>query len=130
MTRRIATSTRSALAALCVLWGAISCRHSPAAPPGAIQVHITRDTGGAAPGKKVAIEGTTLSGITNASGIVDFEVTARDYVVRAYAIGVPGPGRPFVEQPAAVSPGLTTTVEFFDCTMCAAARPGAADRAR
>src|SRR6476661_8624646 len=75
-----------------------SCRHSPSAPGGLLLVHVTQDGSGPAPGKQIEIVGTALTRVTDANGLARFYLRAGSYVVRAYAIGTPGPGRPFVEK--------------------------------
>ena len=106
------------LAAACCVLTLLSCGRSPSAPSGQLLVYVSQDGVRPAPGKRIEIRGTSLSQSTDANGMVQFSVHAGSYVVRAYAIGTPGPGRPFVEQTVDVKSALTTRAQFNDCTMC------------
>ena len=70
------------------------------------------------PAFKVELRGTPLFGYTDDNGIVTFTAPAGTYVVRAYGLGTPGPGRPYVEASVAIEPSHTSSAEFNDCTMC------------
>jgi hypothetical protein len=74
-------------------------------------------------GKKIELVPTGLSKITDSNGIAGFTVPAGRYTVRAYEIGTPGPGRPFVDFNVESFSGLTTTVNIFDCQACDVAAP-------
>jgi hypothetical protein len=104
-------------AAGCVL-ALLSCGRSPSAPSGQLQVYVSEDGVRPAPGKTIEIPGTGLSHSTDENGLALFTVHAGTYVVRAYAIGTPGPGRPFVEQSVEVQSAQTSRALFNDCTMC------------
>jgi len=109
------------LAAACCVLALSSCGHSPWAPwapGGRLQVHVTENGVGPAPGKRIEIQGTSLSQTTDANGLALFIVRSGSYVVRAYDIGTPGPGLPFVDQTVEVEPARTSRAEFNDCTMC------------
>ena len=112
------------LVAACCVLTLLSCGRSPSAPGGRLQVYVSQDGVRPAAGKKIEIRGTLLSGTflsqsTDANGLAVFIVHAGRYVVRAYEIGTPGPGRLFVEQSVEVDPAGMSEVHFNDCTMCA-----------
>jgi len=71
-------------------------------------------------GKRIELRGTCLILVTDRNGSAMFVVPAGPYVVRAYDIGTPGPGRAFVEKNVEVAWDHTSRVEFFDCTACVA----------
>jgi len=106
------------LAAACCVLPLLSCGHSPLAPGSHLLVYVSEDGIRPAPGKRIEIQGTTLSQTTNANGLALFTVRAGSYVVRAYALGTLGPSRPYVEQSVLVEPARTTRAEFNDCTFC------------
>jgi hypothetical protein len=110
------------LAAACCVLALLSCGHSPLAPGGAVLVYVLENGVVPSPGKKIEIRGTLLdqtqSQTTDANGEAVFIVRAGSYVVRAYEIGTPGPGRPYVEQSVEVAPAQTSRARFNDCTMC------------
>jgi hypothetical protein len=95
-----------------------ACSHSPSTPVGQLQVHVTENFDGPSPGKRVELVGTGLAQVTDPQGLATFTVRAGPYVVRAYDLGTPGPGRAFVERDVTVENGRTTQAEFVDCTMC------------
>jgi hypothetical protein len=101
----------------CVL-ALLSCGRSPTAPYGRLQVYISENGLGPAPGKRIDILGTSLSQSTDKNGLALFTVRPGSYVVRAYEIGTPGPGRPYVEQSVEVAWARTSQAQFNDCTMC------------
>ena len=106
------------LAASCCVLTLLSCGRSPSAPGGLLLVEVSESGGGPAPGKRIEIRGTSLSQSTDKDGLALFTVHAGHYVVRAYEIGTPGPGRPFVEQSIEVESARTSRAQFTDCTMC------------
>jgi hypothetical protein len=115
------TSILGQIAAACCVLVLLSCGRSPSAPAGQLLVHVTQDGAGPAPGKKIEVVGTFLrgvSGVTDESGLAQFFLPAGTYVVRAYELGMPGPGRPYVEQSVEVLPARESRAEFNDCTMC------------
>lgn len=87
------------------------------APGGELVVAVSSEAGPSA-GKRIELAGTPQAQVTDASGHALFFIRAGIYVVRAYAIGAPGPGQPFVDKAAEVSSGRTSRVDFFDCTAC------------
>jgi len=107
------------LATACCVLAISSCR-SPSAPSGRVLVHVTQDGVRPAPGKRIELVGTSLAQSTDENGQATFHVRAGSYVVRAYDIGTPGPGRLYVEQSVEVRPAQTTEAQFNDCTMCRA----------
>jgi hypothetical protein len=111
-----------ALAAAVFTLTLLSCGHSlapTASPPGGqLVVHVTQNGDGPSPGKRIEVVGVSLSQTTDANGLASFVLLAGPHVVRAYDIGTPGPGRPFVEQGIEVTPGQTARLEFFDCVLC------------
>jgi hypothetical protein len=111
------------LSQACCVLALLSCGHSPSAPAGQLVVHVTQDGIGPAPGKRIEVMAATLSRVmdqvTDENGVAQFFVPAGSYVVRAYALGTPGPGRPFVERKVEVQSAVEERVEFNDCTMCA-----------
>jgi len=114
-----------ALAAALFTLTLFSCGHSPTAsapaagtPGGQLVVHVTLNGDGPSPGKRIEVIGVSLSQTTDASGLATFVLSAGQHVVRAYDIGTPGPGRPYVEQSVEVTPAQTANVEFIDCTLC------------
>jgi len=112
--------------ALVTTWCAlalVSCGHSPTAPShqailGRLLVYVSQNGMAASPGKTIEILDTSLRQTTDAHGMALFSLPAGSHVVRAYDLGTPGPGRPFVEQSVEVQSGRTSRVEFNDCTMC------------
>lgn len=106
------------LAAACCVLALLSCGRSASAPGGRLLVYVSQDGVGPAPGKRIEIRGTSLSQSTDQNGLAAFLLPGGGYVVRAYEIGTPGPGLPFVEQSVEVQSGRTTRVQFNDCTMC------------
>ncbi len=106
------------LASGCCALALLSCGRSPSAPSGQLLVHVTQDGIGPAPGKQIEIVGTMQSRMTDENGLARFYLPAGSYVVRAYAIGTPGPGRPFVEQSVEVEPARRSQADFNDCTVC------------
>jgi hypothetical protein len=87
-----------------------------------ILVQVLENGVSPSPGKKIETRGALLdraqSQTTDANGEAVFIVRAGTYVVRAYEIGTPGPGRPYVEQSVEVAPAQTSHAQFYDCTMC------------
>jgi hypothetical protein len=106
------------LAAACCVLTLLSCGHSPSAPDGQLQVYVSENGVGPAPGKRIEIRGTSLSQSTDANGLALFTLHPGTYVVRAYDLGTPGQGLPFVEQSVEVASARTNRVQFNDCTMC------------
>jgi hypothetical protein len=106
------------LAAACGVLLLLSCGRHSTSPAGHLQVHVSVNGDGPSVGKKIELQGTSLFGFTDEEGIVRFTVPARTYVVRAYGLGQPGPGRPYVEKSVPVESGHTSSAEFNDCTMC------------
>ena len=108
--------------AYCCVLTLLSCGRSPSAPDGQLLVYVSQDGVRPAPGKRIEIRGTplgtSLRQSTNKNGLAVFVVRAGSYVIRAYEIGTPGPGLPFVEQSVEVESGHTIQVQFNDCTMC------------
>jgi hypothetical protein len=106
------------LAAACCALTLLSCGGSPLAPSGQLLVSVSENGTLPAPGKRIEVIGTTLSEVTNANGQAAFVLRAGSYVVRAYALGTPGPGRPYVEQTVVVESAQLSQAQFNDCTMC------------
>ena len=113
-------------AAGCVL-ALLSCGRSATAPSAASGQHagsgqllVSVSVNGVTPaaGKKIEIEGTSLSQTTDMNGQTLFTVHAGSYVVRAYDIGTPGPSREYVEKSVVVEAAHTSRAQFNDCTMC------------
>lgn len=104
------------VAACCALT-LVSCERS-VAPVGRLLVYVSEDGVRPAPGKTIEIGGTSLRQSTDEDGFVLFNVPEGSHVVRAYDLGTPGPGRPFVEQEVEVKAARTTRAQFNDCTMC------------
>lgn len=111
------TAVRVLIAATC-LFSLASCGRSPLAPGGRLLVYVSENGDGPSAGKTIEIQGTSLRQTTDENGIVEFIVPAGRWVVRAYDIGTPGPGRPFVEQTVEIERARTSRAEFNDCTMC------------
>ncbi len=91
-------------------------------PPSRIVAYVYWDGHGVA-GKQIDLVPTTLTRITDTAGIASFDVPAGRYTIRAYGIGTPGPGRPFVNFETESFPGQTTTVGIFDCQACVITTP-------
>ena len=106
------------LATACCALTLLSCGGSPMAPGGQVLVTVLENGVRPAPGKRIEIRGTTLSEVTNANGQAVFIVHAGTYVVRAYDLGTPGPGLPYVEQTVEVQSAHMSQAQFNDCTMC------------
>ena len=106
------------LAAACCVLTLLSCGRSPSAPGGLLLVFVSDTGGGPVPGKRIELRGTSLSRFTDENGLAPFTVHAGSYVVRAYEIGTPGPGRPFVEQSIEVESARISRAQFTDCAMC------------
>jgi hypothetical protein len=116
--RGLGTDVVCKLAAACCVLTLLSCGRSPSAPGGRLLVYVSENGVRPAPGKKIEIRGTSLSQSTDENGLALFTVHAGSYVVRAYEIGTPGPGLPFVEQSVEVESARTSQAHFNDCTMC------------
>jgi hypothetical protein len=117
------------LAAACCVLTLLSCGRLPSAPGGQLLVYVSQDGTRPAPGKKIEIRGTSFSQFTDETGEALFRLRAGTYVVRAYALGGPGPGFPYVEQNVDVEPARMSRAQFNDCTMCALAiQPNRAQR--
>jgi hypothetical protein len=96
----------------------LSCGHSPSAPMGHLLVTVMEDRAAPAPGKLIQVVGTGLLRNTDSNGEALFHLPAGSYVVRAYAIGTPGPERPYVEQNVTVEAGHTSEAGFVNCDFC------------
>lgn len=116
-----------ALAAACCVLALESCNRSasaptvtPPPPAGSGQLLVSVSVNGVMPaaGKKIEIDGTSMSQVTDMNGQALFTVDAGNYVVRAYDIGTPGPSRDYVEKSVVVEASRTTRTQFNDCTMC------------
>ena len=116
--REFKTVVGCTLAAGCCVLTLLSCGRSPSAPEGLLLVEVSDTGGGPVPGKRIEVRGTSLSQSTGKNGLAFFTVHAGHYVVRAYEIGTPGPGRPFVEQSIEVESAHTSRAQFTDCSMC------------
>lgn len=116
--RRFKFAALCALAAACCTPMLTSCGSSPTAPGGHVLVYVSQDGSGPAPGKLIEIVGTSLRQTTDEIGLALFDVRAGTYVVRAYDLGTPGPGRPFVEQTVEVQSARVSRAEFNDCRFC------------
>ncbi|MEO5988137.1 MAG: hypothetical protein ABIU54_07820 [Candidatus Eisenbacteria bacterium] len=116
--RSFKTVAISKLATACCVLALLSCVRSPLAPEGRLQVYVSENGAGPAPGKRIEIQGTSLSQTTDKNGLALFTMRPGNYVVRAYEIGTPGPGFPFVEQSVEVVSARTSQARFTDCTMC------------
>lgn len=112
------TAVLGLLVAACCTPLLTSCGSSPAAPGGHVLVYVSQDGSGPAPGKLIEIVRTSLSQTTDEMGIALFTVRAGTYVVRAYDLGTPGPGRPYVEQTIEVQSARISRAEFNDCSFC------------
>jgi hypothetical protein len=115
VSRSIVVST---IAAACCVLMLLSCAGSPSSPVGRLLVYVSENGVRPAPGKRIEIRGTSLSQTTDQNGQALFIVPAGSLVVRAYELGTPGPGRPFIEQSVDVKPGRMSRAQFNDCTMC------------
>lgn len=125
--RGFSTIVVGKLAAACCVLTLLSCGRAPSAPSGSsgqsgaggqLLVYVSQNGVAPAPGKMIEIQGTSLSQSTDEHGEALFTVHPGSYVVRAYEIGTPGPGRPYVEQSVVVEAARTTRAQFNDCTMC------------
>jgi hypothetical protein len=104
----------------------LSCKDTPVQPPPPAMSHIVSyvywaDQGVA--GKQIDLVPTSSTKVTDSKGIAEFTVPAGRYTLRAYGIGTPGPGRPFVDFNVETTPGLTTTINIFDCQDCDVTTP-------
>jgi len=106
----------------CLLLGSSSCGRSPTVPAGSIRVHVSQDAPGPASGKLIELVGMQQQR-TDSEGLAVFVVEAGHYTVRAHDINTPGPPPAYIDKEAVVQPGMTTDVEYFDCTLCRAPRP-------
>jgi hypothetical protein len=116
--RALRTVVVCKLAAACCVLALLSCGRSPTAPAGRVLVYVSQDGALPAPGKRIEIRGTPLSQSTDENGEALFTVQAGTYVVRAYGLGGPGPGRLFVDQSVEVESARTSRAQFNDCTRC------------
>ncbi len=116
--RGLKTVIACKLATACCALALLSCGRSPLAPEGRLQVYVSENGSGPAAGKRIEIRETSLSQSTDKNGLALFTVSPGNYVVRAYEIGTPGPGFPFVEQSVEVASARTSRTQFNDCTMC------------
>jgi hypothetical protein len=69
-------------------------------------------------GKTVEVRDLGIAKITSKTGQAEFTVPEGEYIVRVYALGTGGPGRPFVETEVSIESGDTAVVEFLDCQTC------------
>ena len=107
------------LAIACCALTILSCERSPLAPTtGRVLVYVSENNTRPAPGKTIEIVGTSLRQDTDENGEALFIVSAGSYVVRAYELGGPGPGFPFVDQSVEVVSARTSRAVFNDCTLC------------
>ena len=90
--------------------------HQPPAEPGHLVVYVYWE--GGSPGKQIKVIETEAVKLTDEAGLAGFTLTPGTYTVRAWGIGLPGPGREFVDFPATVRSGETTRIEIFDCVPC------------
>ena len=94
------------------------CGDDATGPTGRLEVAVYQDGRTGVPGKQIEIRETSQSARTGEDGQAVFTLPAGRYVVRAYEIALPGPGRPWVEETIGVVAGETVQVEFFDCPLC------------
>jgi len=94
------------------------CGDDATGPTGRLEVAVYQDGRTGVPGKQIEIRETSQSARTGDDGQAVFTLPAGRYVVRAYEIALPGPGRPWVEETIGVVAGETVQVEFFDCPLC------------
>jgi hypothetical protein len=97
-----------------------SCQDAPLAPSGTVIVQVLNTAGQAVSGKEIEIVGQGMTRMTDKTGMAEFSLSPGNYVVRAYSLGVPGPGLPYVDKDTAVQSGEVSTVGFFDCDLCRA----------
>jgi hypothetical protein len=116
--RALKTVVLWTLTATCCVLTLLSCDRSPLAPRGLLLVYVSENGDGPAPGKRIEIPATSASQITDANGMARFDLRAGSYIVRAYDITTPGPGRPYVEQSVEIKSAQVSRTEFYDCTMC------------
>ena len=102
----------------CCVLTILSCDRSPLAPVGRVLVYVSENGTRPAPGKTIEIRETSLTQTTDENGEALFIVSPGSYVVRAYELGGPGPGFPFVDQTVEVRQARTTRAVFNDCTIC------------
>jgi len=69
-------------------------------------------------GKRIQIQETGKMKITDASGHVLFSAAPGTYTVRAFEIGTPGPGRPYIDSVVVVKLAETARITFVDCPQC------------
>jgi hypothetical protein len=98
-----------------------ACKHdAPIQPPplqSQIVVHVTWQNQGVA-GKKIVIVELAETTYTNAGGLAQFNVHPGHYTLRAFDIGTPGPGRPFIDLTVTAFAGEATPIDIFDCQAC------------
>ena len=99
-----------------------SCGHTNdvTGPHGRIQARVQNEFQQPVSGKTVEIRELSLVKTTGLDGIAEFTVLPDRYVVRAYDLGLPGPGRAYVDQGVLVKAGETAVADFVDCQTCVA----------
>src|SRR5579872_5044270 len=111
------------LIALVALPVMLSCKQPVPSAPGAtgvieVKVQLVGTPQQPDPGKRIAVLETRDTLVTDANGIVDFTVAPGKYTVRAFEIGTPGPGRPYIDSLVVVRLADTTRVTYVDCPAC------------
>ena len=84
--------------------------------PGLLVVHVYWERG--QPDKQVAILETLAVGVTDVAGLAEFSLAPGNYTVRAWDIGMPGPGMAAIDFTVTVRSGETTRLEIPDCVPC------------
>ena len=98
----------------------LSCKDTPSQPPLAmsqIVANVHWQSQGIV-GSKIELVQTGETKLTDSAGNAKFSVPAGIYIVRAYGIGTPGPGRPFVDFTVKALSGKIATVDIVDCFPC------------
>ena len=69
-------------------------------------------------GKQILLLETADTVLTDSNGLARFSVPSGRYTIRAFDIGVPGPGLPSIDIRIIMRPGDSTKVDIFDCEGC------------
>ena len=88
----------------------------PSAAPGRLVVYVHWE--GGSPGKQIEVIEAGAEKVTDQAGLAGFALAPGTYTVRAWDIGMPGPGSVSIDFTVTVRRGETTRLEIFDCVPC------------
>lgn len=70
------------------------------------------------PDKHVEVLEAHLWARTDADGLVHFAIPPGEYTLRIHELGVPGPGRPWMDFPFRIRGQRAVRIEVLDCQLC------------